>query len=89
MISVPDLINGLFELCGSVFIILNIRQVLKDKEVKGVYWPAMMFFTVWGYWNIFYYPHLNQWLSFLGGLAIAACNSVYVFLLIYYSRRKQ
>lgn len=85
---IPDLINGMFELFGAAFIILNIRQILRDKEVKGVYWPTMMFFMTWGYWNIFYYPSLGQWLSFAGGIAIAATNTVYVILLIHYSKKK-
>ena len=40
----PDLINGTFELCGSYFIWLHIRQVLKDKKVAGVSVLATGFF---------------------------------------------
>lgn len=80
----PDAINGLFELCGAYFIWLHIRQVLKDKAVAGVSIPAVVFFAAWGFWNLYYYPHLGQWLSFTGGLAIFAANAIWIYLLIKY-----
>jgi len=85
----PDLINGLFELCGAAFIALHIRQIRRDKKVAGVSIPAIIFFTSWGFWNLFYYPHLEQWLSFTGGLAIVVTNMVWVGYLLYYSRNPQ
>lgn len=80
----PDLFNGLFELCGAAFIGLHIRQILKDKSIKGVSIPATMFFTAWGFWNLFYYPHLGQWLSFAGGIAIVTANVVWISLMLRY-----
>lgn len=80
----PDFVNGLFELCGAGFIYLHIRQVRKDKSVKGVSIPATVFFAAWGFWNLFYYPHLGQWLSFTGGLAIVTANTVWIGLMLKY-----
>jgi len=86
----PDLINGLFETSGALFILLSIIKTLKDKEVKGVSWLHVSFFSGWGIWNLFYYPFLGQWLSFCGGVAIVISNTVWCTLLIYYSlKRKQ
>ncbi len=87
MNSLPDLINGSFELLGGVVILLSIRRVLKDKKVAGVSWPHVAFFAAWGFWNLFYYPHLGQWLSFAGGLLIVTTNTIWVALLIYYTRK--
>ena len=84
---VPDLINGMFEFTGSVAIWRNVAGLLKDKEVKGIRLSPMLFFSVWGFWNLYYYPHLGQFLSFAGGASIAIANVVYVALMAYYIRR--
>ena len=89
MTSLPDLINGGFELLGGLFIALSIRRVLIDKAVAGVSWLHVSFFTFWGLWNLFYYPHLDQWASFAGGVVIVTTNTVWVALLIYYSRKQK
>lgn len=80
-----DIINGIFESFGSIFICFSIAKVLKDKEVKGISWIHASFFTAWGFWNLFYYPSLDQWFSFFGGVAIVSANFVWVVLLIYFS----
>lgn len=83
-----DTINALFEFTGAFFIIGHIAALLKDKSVAGVWWPAVLFFTMWGVWNLWYYPSLDQWLSFVAGALLATCNAVYVALLVYYSRKR-
>jgi len=84
----PDVINGLFELLGAPFILMSVLKLRKEKEVKGVSWVHVLFFTMWGFWNLYYYPFLNQWCSFFGGIAIVMANALWVGLLIYYSRKK-
>lgn len=83
-----DLINGLFELFGAILIAINVRQILKDKEIKGVHWIPTGFFSLWGFWNLFYYPHLDQWLSFVAGVLLFITNTTWVSLMIYYGRKK-
>lgn len=85
---VPDLINGLFEAIGGLMVWMNVRQILKDKAVKGVHWIPTGFFTLWRFWNLYYCPHLNQWLSFTGGLLIVAGNTLWVALMWKYWDRK-
>lgn len=84
MPALPDLANAAFEVGGGLIIILNIKRILRDKRVMGFDWRVMAFFTVWGYWNLFYYPHLDQWLSFFAGLGIVVTNTIYTVLLVYY-----
>lgn len=84
--SVPDAVNGLFEFCGGALNWLNVLALLRDKQVKGVHVEATMLFTAWGFWNLYYYPHLNQWLSFTGGVAIVGANLTWVILAIHYAR---
>lgn len=80
-----DLINGTFEASGSLFIMTSIVKLYRQKMVRGVSWIHASFFALWGYWNLYYYPHLDQWLSFFGGIAIVSANTFWLCQLIYYS----
>lgn len=84
--SAPDLINGGFELIAAFAQAVNVRQLLRDRQVRGVDWRVTAFFTSWGLWNLFYYPHLDQWLSFVGGLALVLVNAVWVAMALRYER---
>lgn len=85
--SIPDLINGLFELCGGLFLVRNCIHLHRDKQVKGVSILSTAFFSAWGYWNLYYYPFLNQWMSFCGGLLIVIANTWWVTAALYYRKR--
>jgi hypothetical protein len=76
--QMPDLINGLFEAFGGFSVWLNVRAILRDRKSRGVSKIACGFFTAWGFWNLFYYPHLGQWLSFAGGVIIVVGNTVWI-----------
>lgn len=80
----PDFINGLYESLAGLFVLNHCRVLLKHKQVKGVSIASIVFFTSWGFWNLFYYPHLGQVFSFLGGLFIVLANCFYVYLLFRY-----
>lgn len=84
-----DVVNGLFEFSGALFMGLNVRQLLRDRQVKGVHWLSMLFFTSWGYWNLFYYPSLGQTWSFLAGACLAAMNSAWATLTVFYLLRQR
>lgn len=79
-----DIINGLFELLAGVMILNHCRAVIRDKAVAGVSIISTIFFSLWGVWNLHYYPSLDQWWSFAGGLLIVAANFLWVSLLIKY-----
>lgn len=82
-----DLVNATFEFGGSLAIGASILRLAHDKQVKGVSWYMIAFFTSWGAWNIYYYPHLGQTASFVAGLGVLATNLIYLSMLLYYSRR--
>jgi len=88
-VSLPDLINGLFELGGAVMIWLNVKRLYQDKTVKGVDWRVTGFWTAWGLWNLYFYPSLGQWLSFAGGVALVGANAVWLVMAAYYIRRER
>ena len=87
--SFGDLMNGLFEAIGGICIWFNVRAILRDRQVKGVYWPVTAFFFTWGIWNLWYYPSLHQWASFVGGLLIVAGNCVWLALAIRFTANPQ
>lgn len=82
--SFPDLINGAFELLGGLALWQNVKRIRADKQIKGVNWQVTLFFTSWGFWNLFYYPSLDQWFSFAGGLNIVAANCWWLFYAVKY-----
>jgi len=84
MALTPDIINSCFEVGGGLFLLLHVRQLLIDKQVKGFSTLPFVWFTSWGFWNIFYYPHLGQTYSFYAGIFIASVNFFYILLVIYY-----
>lgn len=82
----PDLINGLFEVIGGFLLWRNVYVLLQDRKVRGVSMIPTTFFCLWGYWNLFYYPSLSQWLSLFGGVNVVAANSVWVALMFKYRK---
>lgn len=77
---IADIVNGAFEGLGAVFTWRNAAALYRDREIRGVYWPATFFFTAWGLWNLFYYPALGQWVSFAGGVALVLGNVAWCVL---------
>lgn len=85
----PDIINGMLETIGSGMLALSVWKLHKDKVVRGVHWFATAFFASWGYWNLFYYPHLDQWFSFYGGAALVFVNTVWLIQMLYYNYKER
>lgn len=83
--QLPDLINGIFESAGGFFIALSVLKLHREKKVRGVSYVHVGFFTSWGLWNLFYYPVLDQWLSFWGGLLLVLVNAVWLAQCVYYT----
>lgn len=81
----PDIVNGSLQVGGGFFVLASIARLNKDRQVRGVSWLHVMYFTAWGYWNLFYYPHLDQWVSFAGGLLLVAANTAWLVQLVYWS----
>ncbi len=80
----PDIVNGTFEIIGGILCWMNAVRLWKDKAIKGVMWQVTTFFTLWGFWNLIYYPALGQWFSFLGGAFLVIRNTPWVILALKY-----
>lgn len=79
-----DNLNGLFEFCSGFFILLHCLKMYQDGNVQGVSLLATVYFTVWSYWNLHYYPHLKQRRSFVGGIFTAITHTLWLSMIIYY-----
>jgi hypothetical protein len=81
-----DFINGLFEGLTVIFIVLNIKAILKDKKVRGFTLIYVVFFFTWSVWNLFYYFSLKQPISALSvffGTILGVCADFLVFYYFY------
>jgi hypothetical protein len=87
-IEVPDKINGLFEAVGAILLLLNCRQIYVDKELKGMSVVPFLFYTSWGFWNLYFYPSVEAYWSFAGGFFVVLVNAVYCGMIFYYRRAK-
>lgn len=82
----PDLINGLFEFAAAIFILHNCRVLYGHKQMRGMSTWSTVFFTAWGGWNIYFYPHLDQMWSFYGGVCVVTVNLLWIAMQLYYRR---
>jgi drug/metabolite transporter superfamily protein YnfA len=84
-----DYINCLIEVIGALLICKNVQVLYRDKIFKGVFLPTIVFFTMWGVWNLFYFPSINQHYSFYGGIFLCLSNLTWIGLVMYYKRRNK
>ena len=83
----PDIINGSFEFIAGFLLWNNVRVLHKDRQVRGVSILTTAFFSLWGFWNLIYYPFLGQWFSAIAGINVVAANSTWVILMIRFKRK--
>lgn len=86
MIS-PDSINATFEVCGAVAVWMNFWAMVKDKGYAGTRLPMMIFFTSWGFWNLYFYSHLAQALSLYASLLLTSGNCAVVAAMAYFGKK--
>ena len=82
-----DAVNGGFETLAGVMVLNHCRVLLAQRSVRGVSVTSCVFFTLWGLWNLIYYPSLGQSMSWVGGMFVVAANVVYVGLLVHFRRK--
>lgn len=86
--NMPDIINAGFEFGAGFAVLHHCFTLYEHKQARGVSPLAVLFFTLWGVWNLFYYPHLGQFWSFAGGIFITLANTAYVCMLWVYDDRR-
>ena len=85
----PDMLNSIFEGGLSIFLAMSVYKLYKDKMVRGVYWPMVAFTMSWGYFNLWFYPAIDQWWSFFAGIAVVIANTAWLSQMLYYNWRER
>lgn len=78
-----DYVNAAFEACASLAILNHARAVWVSKQARGVSMVSTCFFTAWGFWNVYYYPHLGQRFSFYAGIAVLFAQGAWLGIIWY------
>lgn len=84
-----DVINAIFSFLSGIFLWYNCWKLYKDKQVCGVSISCQALFTLWGFWNLYYWPSLNQWVTWYASIFSTTANLVWVWMAIYYTRKKK
>lgn len=79
-----DHINAVFEGGSALFIASNVRRLYVDKKLSGVNVATTAWFSIWGFWNLFYYFGLAQWFSWAMGAFVFLANTTWVILALRY-----
>jgi hypothetical protein len=83
-----DFINGALELLGAFLIANNCRLLFLHKQVQGVSVMATAYFSIWGLWNLYFYPANSLFYSFVGAILLAMANVTWVGMALHYRWRK-
>ena len=83
-----DAVNGGYESLASLFLLINVMRLHRDKECKGVSIVSTAFFASWGYWNCFFYPYNGHLFSAIAGVLVAGMNTFWVGQMIYYRKAR-
>ena len=87
--NIPDIINGLMEFVGGLFVLNHLRVLYKDKKVYGVSKLSLLFFVSWGFFNLYFYGNLDQFYSTLGAIFMLLCNIAYIGSVMYYTKNSE
>lgn len=79
-----DLLNSLFVLLALATSIADLRQILSDKEVKGLHIATAALFTCWPLWDLVYYSSLRQWFSLCACAMLVVSRAIWLCLLFFY-----
>lgn len=80
-----DQINAGLEMGGAFLRALDCVKLFRAKRFVGGYLGTAMYFLLWGIFNTFYYPSLNQTWSFAAAIALAAMNGLWFVMAIHYN----
>jgi hypothetical protein len=89
MIVRPDAVVAVFEAISAVFICVSIRQLHKDKKVRGVSPWMVGFFGLWGWWNTYWYLYIDAPYAWWAGWSVVLSNTFYTLQMIYWIWREK
>lgn len=75
-----------FELGAAFFQLFNIKALRRDKSLRGVSTLPTIFFTIWGCYNVYFYPATGNPITGIAAVLILIVN-IYWLLLAYKYRK--
>ena len=85
--TTPDLINGAVEFAGSLAAWANVVTLYRDRGYAGISVGVMGFFAARSLWRGWFYLHLGQPMSVIGGCSNAFAYCLFVILMIHFGKR--
>ena len=79
-----DQFNSIFPFIACISPILNIRELLRDKVVKGIHWATSITYT--GQISGIYFMYtLHQWYTMAGAATFFVLSFTWYCMMIYYN----
>lgn len=85
-----DLVTSVFDAIFVYSGVSNVRQLVRDKQVKGFDWRNMALYALWNIWTIFViYPHAALYLANVINSFYLLTQIVWLTLYVRYRRSKR
>lgn len=85
----PDAVVAGFELVSGLLIWRSVVLLHRQKQVRGVsFWP-IVFFALWGWWNVYWYAYINAWWAWWAGWNVVLANTWWAGQIGYYLWRER
>lgn len=84
-----DTVNALWELAATGFVLLNVARTHKAGGTAGVSRWNQLYFTLWGVWNLVFYPFNDHWMSAAAGACVAAANALWLAQCLFWDRKEK
>jgi len=79
-----DAVNAAFEIGGGIATWINVHELLRVKNVRGVHWLPTLYWTIYGFWSLIYFAKLSQPISFWAAVSLALGQVVWLALMFKY-----
>ena len=86
--TTPDAINGAVEFAGSLAAWANVVTLYRDRGYAGISVGVMGFFAARSLWRGWFYLHLGQPMSVIGGCSSAFAYCLFVGLMLYFGKKR-
>ena len=83
----PDLMNSIFAGLSSLFILNHCRVLYREKSVSGLSIISVMFFSVYSYWHLLFFYHLDITFSLVSSVLTFLANVLYMIMLLHYKMK--
>ena len=80
-----DQFNSLFPFAACAAHFLNIRKLLRDKQVKGVHWAAPLITYPGQLSGVYFMYTLQQWYTMAAGATFFTLSFTWYSMMIYYN----